>query len=148
MAMEGKPFDALDEKLQELVNAAFDMKGCAYCPYSNFHVGCAVLTESGEVYAGCNVENASYGLSICAERVAMTNALSKGHRKFRAAAVSCDVVDTFKGPCGACRQFFIEFGLDWDLYMVKPDKTWMKMQMGELVPLPFTPASLQEERVK
>src|SRR3954471_20685817 len=83
----------------------------AYCPYSNFRVGAAVLTEDGAVFSGCNIENASYGLTICAERTAVFHAAAKGHRAIVAVAVYTPT--TFPtAPCGACRQVINEFGPD------------------------------------
>ncbi|XP_050412343.1 cytidine deaminase [Patella vulgata] len=143
----GKPFSELDSKLQALAEAAISVKAKAYCPYSEFKVGCAVLTENGQIFEGCNVENASYGLSICAERVALVKAVSEGHLKFQALAVVCEVKDSFKGSCGACRQFMAEFGLNWDVYLIKPDRTWMKVTVKELYPLAFCPDALKEQRI-
>lgn len=95
-------------QVRRLVQAATKARKQAYAPYSKFQVGAALLTTGGKIVTGCNVENASYGLSICAERVAVGNAVSTGHRKFRAMAV----VATGKNvmPCGACRQVLAEFG--------------------------------------
>ena len=131
-------------KLQE---KSCDARKYAYCPYSNFRVGCALLCEDGSVFTGCNVENASYGLTICAERVAITKAISEGQRKFAAISIAADVKESFIGPCGACRQFLAEFGNQWDVYMVKPDKTWKLMKVKDLLPMGFSPSSLDEERI-
>lgn len=139
--------ESLESPYQELVKAAVEVKDKAYCPYSNFHVGAAVLTSSNQIFTGVNVENASYGLCVCAERVAITNAVSQGHRELKAMAVCCDIKDSFKAPCGACRQVVAEFNLDMDYYMVKPDYTSKKIKFAELLPMAFTPASLKEERV-
>lgn len=103
-------------QLETLRAAARDAAKNAYCPYSNFHVGAAILA-GGQVYVGANVENASYGLTICAERTAAFAAVLAGHRKFEAIAVSCvDVLDEnavrhpeMLMPCGACRQLLAEF---------------------------------------
>lgn len=137
----------MDLKLQELVNAAVAVKKNAYCPYSNFRVGASVLCTDGSIYAGCNVENASYGLSVCAERNAIMKAVSEGKRTFKAAAVSCDIKGDFKGPCGVCRQVFAEFNLDMELYLTKPDMTYKKVVLRDLLPMAFTPESLEEERI-
>ena len=94
--------------LKKLFTAAKAAQGNAHAPYSKFRVGAALLTKSGKVYTGCNVENASYGLSICAERVAITKAVSEGHKKFSAIVVIAP--QTNATPCGACRQFLSEFG--------------------------------------
>ncbi|XP_060593923.1 cytidine deaminase-like [Ruditapes philippinarum] len=138
---------SLDAKFQELIKAAVDVKNNAYCPYSNFRVGASVLCTDGSIYAGCNVENASYGLCVCAERNAVMKAVSEGKMNFVAAAVSCDIKGDFKGPCGVCRQVFAEFNLDLDLYLTKPDMTYKKVVLRELLPMAFTPKSLEEERI-
>ncbi|MHB8146425.1 MAG: cytidine deaminase [Vulcanimicrobiaceae bacterium] len=92
----------------ELLARARSARAAAYAPYSGFAVGAAVETQDGQIVTGCNVENASYGLSICAERVALVRAVALGHRAFRAIAVAGpDGVET--SPCGACRQFIAEF---------------------------------------
>ena len=94
------------QQRRALVEAALAARSLAYAPYSKFLVGAAVLTESGAIYAGCNVENASYGLTICAERVALCSAVAAGHRTLAAMAVATSGGGT---PCGACRQFAAEF---------------------------------------
>jgi cytidine deaminase len=93
--------------VEQLVAAAFDARTKAHAPYSKFLVGAAVLTESGQVFGGCNVENASYGLTICAERGAVCTAVAAGHKKITAVAV---VTAGGFSPCGACRQVLAEFG--------------------------------------
>lgn len=102
-------FVDLSPTIRELIDKCQKTKEHAYCPYSNFRVGSAVLTDNGQIFTGSNVENASYGLTICGERVAVSKAVSEGHRKFKAIAV-CTDLDEFKAPCGACRQFLIEVG--------------------------------------
>ena len=89
-----------------LRDAARQVREKAWAPYSNYHVGAAVLTDSGEIFTGCNVENASYGLTICAERVAVCSAVAQGFREFQAICISLTGVPV---PCGACRQFLMEF---------------------------------------
>jgi len=96
---------------RELFLKAEEATKHAYAPYSNFRVGAAVLTKSGEVYMGANMENSSYGASICAERVGVTKALYDGHREFEAIAVAVDAPGA-AWPCGICRQFIFEFGDD------------------------------------
>ncbi|MFM7039618.1 MAG: cytidine deaminase [Planctomycetaceae bacterium] len=97
----------LPEAWETLQHAARDVRQRAWAPYSRFAVGAALLTASGEVITGCNVENASWGLTICAERSAVCHAVSLGHREFLAICISLTGVAV---PCGACRQFLMEFG--------------------------------------
>lgn len=96
----------------ELIEIAIKAKQNAYVPYSNFKVGAALLSKSGKVYTGCNVECSSYGMTICAERVALVKAISEGEREFEAIAVVGGRNDdlTYTTPCGACRQFLADFG--------------------------------------
>jgi cytidine deaminase len=96
--------------MDELIKAALAARDKAYSPYSHFKVGAAVLGESGRVYTGVNVENASYGLTNCAERTAIFKAVSEGETKFKALAVVADVPHPVP-PCGACRQVMAEFGI-------------------------------------
>ena len=96
------------QQFRKLLTAAKTAQRRAHAPYSKFRVGAALLTKSGQVYTGCNVENASYGLTICAERVALMKAVSEGHRQFKAIAVVAPSASL--SPCGACRQVLAEFG--------------------------------------
>ena len=96
------------QRFRKLLTTAKAAQRRAHAPYSKFRVGAALLTKSGKVYTGCNVENASYGLTICAERVALTKAVSEGHRQFKAIAVVAPSASL--SPCGACRQVLAEFG--------------------------------------
>ncbi|CAI9730860.1 cytidine deaminase-like [Octopus vulgaris] len=100
--------------------AAAEAKEKAYCPYSNFRVGAALLTEDDSIITGCNVENCTYGGTICAERTAMVKAVSEGKKSFKAIAVASDKKDKI-APCGICRQFMAEFGTDWDVYLTSND---------------------------
>ncbi|GFO14001.1 cytidine deaminase [Plakobranchus ocellatus] len=128
--------------IESLIKKSHEAKAMAYCPYSNFPVGAALITKDGTLYTGCNVENAAYPVSLCAERTAIVKAVSEGHREFQAIAVATNMQDNFASPCGACRQCLIEFGSDWDVYMSKPDLSYKKMTAGELLPLGFTPDKL------
>ena len=119
-----------------LIRRALTAQKNAHAPYSKFRVGAALLTKSGQVYTGCNIENASYGLTICAERVALTKAVSEGHRQFQAIAVVCPSAKPT--PCGACRQFLAEFG---DLEIICADsrnvKRFQSFRLSELLPHAF-----------
>jgi cytidine deaminase len=97
--------------MEKLILAAQSAREKAYVPYSNFKVGAAVLTKSGKVYTGCNVENSSYGLCNCAERTAIFKAVSEGESEFAAIAITADTKAPV-APCGACRQVMAEFGVD------------------------------------
>jgi cytidine deaminase len=99
----------------ELIHAAIDAQQRAYCPYSNFPVGAAIRTASGKIFQGCNVENVSYGLTICAERVAACSAVAAGEPEFTDVAV---VSNGGVSPCGACRQFLAEFNPNLRIIMV------------------------------
>jgi cytidine deaminase len=105
----------------------------AYAPYSNFLVGAALLTRDGRVFTGCNVENASYGLTVCAERIAVFKAVSEGCHDFAAIAV---VSDTGATPCGACRQVLVEFGVD-KVIVAHVDGNHAVFTLDELVPHAF-----------
>ena len=108
-----------DQVTQQLIDQALAVRTNAYAPYSNFLVGAALVTEDGTVFTGTNVENASYGLTICAERVAACTAAAAGHRKITAVAVA---TSGGASPCGACRQFLSEFGGAMDVYLVDADQ--------------------------
>jgi cytidine deaminase len=109
----------MDASVQKsLVDAALAARAQAYAPYSRFQVGAAVLAESAEIFTGCNVENASYGLTICAERAAVCAAVSAGHKKIVAIAVA---TSGGHAPCGACRQVLSEFGPAMDILLVDAD---------------------------
>jgi cytidine deaminase len=123
----------------DLIEAAREARTHAHAPYSNFLVGAALRTSSGRVYSGCNVENASYGLCLCAERVAIFKAVSEGEREFEAIAV---VNETLASPCGACRQVLAEFGLDTKVVVADLGEKREVFTVGELLPAAFTPTSL------
>jgi cytidine deaminase len=120
-----------------LVDLARDVRASAYAPYSKFKVGAALLAASGEIVTGCNIENASYGLTMCAERVAVFKAVSEGFRDFEAIAV---VADSHRptAPCGACRQILWEFCGDIWVHVARPGRGKAKShRMSELLPIPF-----------
>ena len=121
---------------KELIDAATDVRERAYAPYSNFKVGAAVETEEGDIYTGCNVESASYGLTVCAERVAIWKGISRGVTKFGRIAV---VVDTeeLTPPCGVCRQIIWEFCGDVPVILANLHGKTETIQMGDLLPRAF-----------
>lgn len=123
-----------------LVRAAEAARRHAHAPYSRYHVGAAVETEDGAIYAGCNVENASYGLTICAERAAVCAAVAAGARKIRKAVVVTDS-DPPGAPCGACRQVLAEFGLDMEVTAIGPAGR-MQWTLRDLLPAAFTREAL------
>jgi cytidine deaminase len=119
-----------------LVNAARLASRRAYAPYSRFPVGAALLTKSGKVFTGCNVENASYGLTICAERSVIFSAIAAGERKFEQMAVFTPT-RTFTGPCGACRQVMAEFAPDLKIVLVNRASRTRRYSLRELLPARF-----------
>jgi cytidine deaminase len=123
-----------------LVESARAVQQRAYAPYSRFRVGCALEAEDGRVFVGCNVENASYGLTICAERAAVCAAVAGGARRLRRAVVVTDA-DPPAAPCGACRQVLSEFGRDLRVDGVGPGGT-VSWTMAELLPSAFGPEQL------
>ncbi len=123
-----------------LVTAARAAQQQAYAPYSRFHVGAALESEDGRVFVGCNVENASYGLTICAERAAVCAAVSAGARRFRRVVVVSDSVPP-AAPCGACRQVLAEFGPDLRIDGVGPNGT-SSWTIADLLPVAFSKEQL------
>ena len=121
------------QDFEQLIQAALEVRELAYAPYSNFLVGAALLTGDGNVFVGCNVENASYGLAICAERNAITTAVAAGKQDFVAVAVAATPLAS---PCGACRQFIFEFGDDIQIVSVDAANPTLRQQWSskELLP--------------
>ena len=130
------PIILAPEQQAQMLSAARAAFNNAHAPYSTFRVGSAILTERGTLYSGCNVENASYGLTICAERVAVFKAISEGVRKFKRIAVAADT-DVLTPPCGACRQILWEFCGDIEIIMVNPRGKTETVRLKELFPRPF-----------
>jgi cytidine deaminase len=124
----------------ELIRRARAVQAHAYCPYSKFRVGAALETADGRVYVGTNVESASYGLTVCAERMAIGAAVAGGAREFRRIVVATDV-DPPASPCGACRQLLAEFGLDLEVIAVGP-KTERRWVLRDLLPDAFARPAL------
>lgn len=123
--------------MDPLLEAALDARRNAFAPFSKFLVGAALEHNDGRVFTGCNVENATYGLTVCAERVAVFKAVSEGaHRGFRRIAVAADA-DKPTPPCGACRQILWEFCGDIEILLVNPSGQSESMHLSELFPRPF-----------
>jgi cytidine deaminase len=129
------------ENLEELLAAARAARENAVATFSNFRVGAALLAKSGRIYSGCNVENASYGLTICAERVAIFKALSEGERGFDAIAVVTDA-EKLTPPCGACRQIIWEFCGDAEVILGNLKGKMEVHRMSALFPHPFDVSNL------
>lgn len=127
---------------EALIKAAAGARAHAYAPYSNFQVGAAVLAEDGQIYAGCNVENASYGLTICAERAAIFAAAGAGQRRLTAVAIVTDTA-TPTAPCGACRQVMREFGPDVLVVSATLGGRRIARHLSDLLPESFGPEDLQ-----
>jgi cytidine deaminase len=119
-----------------LIQAAVAVRENAHAPFSKFKVGAAVQDESGRIFTGCNVENATYGLTVCAERVAIFKAISEGARKFTRVAVVADT-DTLTPPCGACRQILWEFCGDVELVLANLQGKSETLRLGTLFPRAF-----------
>ena len=125
---------------EELIKMAFKAQKIAYVPYSNFHVGAALITEDDNVYTGCNIEIASYSPTICAERTAIFKAVSEGHRKIKKIAIVGDANPTF--PCGVCRQVIREFGSDAIVIIANSPEDYKEYTIDELLPNSFGPEDL------
>lgn len=119
-----------------LVAAARAVRERAAADYSGFKVGAALETRSGDIITGCNVENATYGLTVCAERVAVFKAISEGHREFTRIVIVADT-DSPTPPCGACRQILWEFGGDLEVILANLKEVKNTLRMRELLPMPF-----------
>ena len=122
--------------MNQLVEAALAAREHAHAPFSKFKVGAALEDEDGRIFTGCNVENATYGLTICAERVAVFKAISEGVRKFKRIAVVADT-EVLTPPCGACRQILWEFCGDIEVVLVNLHGKSETMQLKDLFPRPF-----------
>lgn len=128
--------------VEKLIKAAEAARERAYSPYSHFRVGAAILTTEGRYYTGCNIENASYGLTCCAERVALFKAVSNGERDFEAIAVTAGTED-FCTPCGACRQALAEFGAQIKVFMTNKKGEYLLRTVAELLPETFDKSQLE-----
>ncbi|MCZ7552416.1 MAG: cytidine deaminase [Anaerolineales bacterium] len=132
-----------DEIRENLIQTALEARKWAYVPYSKYAVGAALLTSSGRIYDGVNIENAAYPVTICAERVAVFKAVSEGERQFAAIAV---VTSNGGAPCGSCRQVLAEFGLDTRVLIAEEHGTLVReLSVSELLPGAFTPEYLPSQ---
>lgn len=132
---------------KELCKEAIDAMKNAYAPYSGYKVGAALMTEKGKLFAGCNIENAAYTPTVCAERVALFNAISSGERNFTAIAVAGGKDGVISGafpPCGVCRQVMAEFcAPDFTVLVVTGEDSYKKYTLNELFPQAFTPKNIE-----
>ncbi len=132
----------------KLVNAAISARDMAYTPYSRFHVGAALLTKEGKVYQGCNIENATYTPTNCAERTAFFKAVSEGERDFAAIAIvggrEEEAIHEYCPPCGVCRQVMMEFcnPEEFEIVLADDPEHWKIYKLCELLPLGFSSANL------
>ena len=128
---------------KELVELAWKAREQSYSPYSGFAVGAALECRDGTVYLGCNVEGASYGNAICAERTALVKAISEGKRDFTRIAVAA-VSPDYTAPCGICRQMLYEFSPDMTVLCVDQNREWVAVKLRDLLPLGFSAASMEK----
>ncbi|MEQ1572950.1 MAG: cytidine deaminase [Vicinamibacterales bacterium] len=128
----------------ELVAAARKARRAAQAHFSKFKVGAALETEDGQIITGCNIENATYGLTMCAERVAMFKALSEGHRRFRRVVVVADT-QAPTPPCGPCRQILWEYAGDVEVVMANLKRETGRHRLSDLLPLPFDARLLKKK---
>lgn len=127
---------------RQLADKAMSMFQYSYVPYSNFPVGAALLCEDGTVFTGCNVENAAYGSTICAERTALVKAISEGHKDDFTTIAIAGKGEDFCWPCGSCRQMLYEFSPSMGIIVVRGDGEFVKMTLAELLPCGFGPKAL------
>ena len=134
---------------EELIKAALEVRNRAYVPYSNFMVGAALLTKSGKLYTGCNIENAGYTPSNCAERTAFFKAVSEGEGQFQRIAIvggyeEGDTVSGYAAPCGVCRQVMTEFCVpeEFQIIVAKSQEDYKEFTLAELFPMGFGPDNL------
>ena len=124
-----------------LAQAALAARQNAHAPYSHFQVGAAIEDAQGQIHTGCNIENATYGLTVCAERIAVWKAMSEGARQFRRVAIATDA-SSLTPPCGACRQILWEFCGDIEVVLVNPRGASESLRLKDLFPKPFDATSL------
>ncbi len=129
---------------KQLARRAQAARKHSFSPYSHFRVGAALLSGSGKIYTGCNIENSSFGLTICAERTALFKAVSEGERHFTAIAVATDE-DRFISPCGACRQVIMDLAGNIDCILTDSKGEIKVLKMNDLLPHPFTANDLHQD---
>lgn len=134
----------MTEQESQLVEAARRARKQAYAPYSNYQVGAALRTATGRIFTGCNIENAAYGVTVCAERVAVFKAISEGEKDLVALAVAASG-DDMASPCGTCRQVLYEFAPDLILYLTGSTGSIESTTLKQLLPRAFGPAHLMED---
>lgn len=137
-----RKIELCEAEYRNLIMAALEARNTVYAPYSHYHVGAALLTDSGKVYKGCNIENASYGATNCAERTALFKAVSEGERHFRAIAIAGGLRDSvpteYAFPCGICRQVMAEFASDdFQIIVAKSSDDYKCFSLAELLPEGF-----------
>ena len=136
------------ETLQTLITTALSQRDTAYAPYSNFHVGAAILTKCGKIFTGCNIENSSYPSTMCADRIAIFKALSEGYRDFSAICIAGgktgEEITDYCAPCGTCRQVFVEFcdPYEFQIIIAKNENDYIIRSLAELLPLGFNSDNL------
>jgi cytidine deaminase len=135
----------MKKEYRELAELAQKAQLNAYAPYSKFKVGAALLTKDGKIFTGCNIENSSYGLTICAERVAVFNAVSAGASKFKAIAIVSDL-SGFTSPCGACRQVLSDLAGNIDFVLMNKKRQIKIIKLNALLPFAFSGKSLTQSR--
>lgn len=129
--------------IKELINRALEAREKAYVPYSSYKVGAALLSKSGNIYSGCNIESASYTPTICAERTAISKAVSEGDREIEAIAVVGNP-DEYTYPCGVCRQVIREFSKDLTIIIAKNEEEYKLYKLDDLLPHSFGPEDLDK----
>lgn len=140
--------DLNEAEIKELISAALEARNMAYAPYSHYHVGAALITEKGKLYQGCNIENASYGATNCAERTVIFKAVSEGERRFRAIAIAGGIQGMepadYAFPCGICRQVMKEFvDDDFQILVAKGVDDYKRFTLADLLPAGFGGGSIR-----
>jgi len=147
LSQKCRKLNRLRPEYRDLVKKARDAKKRAFAPYSNFHVGAALLTAKGKIYTGCNVEISTYALTICAERNAIFKAISEGDRRFKAIAVVSDDPG-YTPPCGSCRQVLMDLAGNIDFLMINGKGHVEILKMRELLPHAFGKKNLERTKKK